>query len=180
MKRSEVPEGAEMDHVEVIKRHVGLEDLIRDHYDDLWKELERQFGQRLMRLASPFRKPGDSSKSVVIFQNNESGKYEWHWADPLAPSQIPRDVIGFVMMFDGCEYEEAVERLRAILKDSQEFNRLYGFPDREAVAEPPYKELRLAEIQHTRARIATMGGLLPEEIDQLFASQTRRRSSSGS
>ena len=167
MKTSEISEELNTNQVEAIKRCVGLEELIRNRYDHIWRQLVPQLGRRTMRLPSPFRSAGDTSKSVVIFSNKESEAQEWYWADPLAPSSIPRNVIGFVMAFDGCSYEEAVECLAKVLKQFQEYRRLDGAHLR--MVKPSADDMLRAELDYTRERVAAMGGALSEKFEQFFA-----------
>jgi hypothetical protein len=120
MRQPNVPEGIDAELVAAIRRDVKLEELIRMCHDTLGKELASQRGHH-RRLDSPFGPPGN--KSVIVFRNPDSDDVELHWADPLAPRSIPRDVIGFQMAFKGWSYEEAVEHLAAFREDSLAIDR---------------------------------------------------------
>ena len=69
------------------------------------------------------------------------------------------------MIFDGCEYEEAVARLTDVLRRFQYYRSIDGL---HLSLAPSEDDLIDVELQHTRERIATIGELLPEEVEQLI------------
>jgi hypothetical protein len=136
--------------VEAVKRGVELSELIEWSYKDLEKQIFSQ-KSRYKRVPSPFKSDSDSSKSFVIFQNRESDEGEFHWADSMAPKNIPRDIIGFVMAFDQCTYEVAVEKLWEVLQEIREGEEAL----RENVQSAEENNTD-AEIHYTRERFGEM------------------------
>jgi len=155
MKQPNLTEGVNTELVAAIRRDVKLEEIIRCYYKNINDELAAQRGRR-KRLDSPFGPPGN--KSVIIFQNPDNEEEELHWADPLAPQIIPRDVVGFQMAFKGWSYEEAVEELAAFREGSLRVARRVEKMERRHQADPIKhpKEALLAEIRYSEERRAAI------------------------
>jgi hypothetical protein len=59
-------------------------------------------------LPSPFERQGGGRHSVVVLLGNN------YWTDcsGLRPANIPPDPVGFVMAYERCSYEQALEKIR--------------------------------------------------------------------
>jgi hypothetical protein len=67
----------------------------------------------LILLPSPFVEGPEHREAVVIFPDNNS------WIDRSGhqPRHIPGNPLGFVMAFDGCNRDEAMEKLRELASE---------------------------------------------------------------
>lgn len=128
MKGPNVPENVDLKEVERVKSAVNIEDLVPWAYPkledqikavkpslfrDLWKEYKLVPERRLWLLPSPFRAPDDRSRSVLVLPKNGL----WRDKKYSIPEHIPPDVIGFVMAYDKCCYEDALMKLQRIAAD---------------------------------------------------------------
>lgn len=70
----------------------------------------------LVLLPSPFRAPDDRISSVVVLPENNV----WDDLAGLKPADIPNDVIGFVMAYERCSYQDAVSKLSIVAAEIQQ------------------------------------------------------------
>lgn len=83
----------------------------------LWKRHKLRPEAAVWRLPSPSRSPGDRTLSVIVLPRNGL------WYDcEIAHPELPPDIVGFVMAYDGVSYEAAVDKLERLvtrLKDCE-------------------------------------------------------------
>jgi hypothetical protein len=167
-------EGVDLERAEAIKKDVDLKSLISFNYAYLWQQIDRQLLRRYIRLPSPFRQPGDSSKSLVLFDDVNDVNRTWQWADPMAPSHIPRDVIGFTMAFDKISYEDAMEKLWRLLPLVKR-NKAQAERHRDTISPPIKNQAITSESGHIRERLAALGDVKLDKPSDSAAQQKRKR-----
>ncbi|MCC6898766.1 MAG: hypothetical protein IT377_07310 [Polyangiaceae bacterium] len=151
---SKVDVSEESARVDAIRREVTLDEIIRDRYPELWNLLVPQLSLRgLMRLPSPYA-PAGRPWSLVLFYR------EGIWCDPLRPSHVKGDVIGFVMAFERCDREAAIDILwdaHRRLRNIRIGNKLH------LELLPEVERVRSAEVAHAVERLRS------EELDARMA-----------
>ncbi|MFO0570191.1 MAG: hypothetical protein U0263_31400 [Polyangiaceae bacterium] len=133
MNRFNVPHGGDDAEAARIRAAVDLETLVLREYPllekqikivspsrflDAWEDYNLIPERVLWLLPSPFRPPGDRSRSVLVLPKNGLWRDRKFHREGFSP-----DVIGFVMAYDSCSYAEALAKLHRVGAQEEESER---------------------------------------------------------